>query len=451
MSDPTSLKVAPGLPAVLAGVLVAVAVTVGATWSGATVRLATAALIAVLVAGWITSVHPRVVIVAFAVVLSATPYLKLPATTIPLLLVLCVAVWVALIFLEDTHARVGVPEFLLVGFVAVAGLSVLATSPSKDALLEYVAWVAATSVLVPIRLLPPPERRVLIATFVAGCSVASVIGILLLIADPFGTMLSRLTFLGYRLVGGNAQYVPGAEANSLRLTGTYVEPNIAGLVLAVGLLAAVAWCRGWLRVLAVVAIGAGVTMTLSRSAIATVALAALLVALTGPARRRVALLGVGALAAVAGLATPVVRERLLSSFGPNDTGSLARRLAFEEFWTSLDGRWWWGLGWDREEFRSVAVGRALNFVANAPLLTIYRGGAVLGAVAVVILLCLVIRSLTQLGRGFEAAVFAAGVIGFCLVALQLDFPVVIQHPAIAVFSLLIGLSLGAPPDAEGTP
>ena len=43
-----------------------------------------------------------------------------------------------------------------------------------------------------------------------------------------------------------------------------------------------------------------------------------------------------------------------------------------------------------------------------------------------------------------------GVIGIVLVALQLDFPIVIQAPATALFSFLVGLSLAPhPPDPPG--
>jgi hypothetical protein len=90
----------------------------------------------------------------------------------------------------------------------------------------------------------------------------------------------------------------------------------------------------------------------------------------------------------------------------------------------------------------------VNFVANAPLLTVYRGGLVLGGVAVLLLLVLVVRSLVAARGEFPDAVLACGVLAFCLVALQLDFPAVIQPPATAVFSLLVGLSLWARPKGE---
>lgn len=419
-------------------------VVVGMAAGGPRVQLGLLAVLAALVAAWVTTVHPRVTLGAFALVLGLMPYAKLPGTDAPLILVLAVGSWVALAFLPGVRIRPGWPEAALATVAVVALLSVVVTSPSPKALVEYAAWLAATSVAVPMRFLTAPARRVVVDALVAGAAVAAVLGIALLRFDPNGFFLARLSFVGYRPGADNAQYVPGSEQNALRLTGTYVEPNIAGLVLAVALLLAVAAYRGWLRVLLVVVIGAGLAMTLSRSALGTVVVAFGLVVLFGRGRQRWWLLGAGVVGSIGALAVPVVRERLLNSFGPHDTGSLARELAFSDFARSLGGHWVWGLGWDREEFRSQAVGRTVNFVANAPLLTVYRGGVLLGLVVAVLLLALVVRAVLRARGDFESAVLACGVAGFCLVALQLDFPVVIQHPATAVFSLLIGLSLGRP-------
>lgn len=417
---------------------------VGMTAGSATVQLGVVAVLTAFVAGWVTTVHPRATLAAFALVLGLAPYAKLPGTGAPLILVLALGSWVALAFLPGARIRPGWPEAALALVAGFALLSVLATSPSPKALVEYAAWLAATSVVVPMRFLTAPARRVVVDALVGGAAVAAVVGVALLRLDPNGFFLARLSFVGYRAGADNAQYVPGTEQNALRLTGTYVEPNVAGLVLAVALLLAVAAYRGWLRVLLVVVIGAGLAMTLSRSALGTVVVAFGLVVLLSRSRQRWWLVGAGLLGSVGALAIPVLRERLLNSFGPHDTGSLARELAFSDFAKSLDNHWIWGLGWDREEFRSQAVGRTVNFVANAPLLTVYRGGAILGLVVAVVLLVLVLRAVHASRGGFETAVLACGVAGFCLVALQLDFPVVIQHPATAVFSVLIGLSLGRP-------
>lgn len=430
---------------VLAAVIVGVPVlVVGMAVGGPTIQLLIIAALAALVAAWVTTVHPRVTLGAFALVLGLVPYAKLPGTGAPLILVLGLGCWVALAFLPGVRFRVGAPELFLGVFALVAAVSFLVTSPSTDSVLEYVSWLVATSVVVPMRFLTRDARRVVIGALVTGAALAAIAGVLLLRYDPLGYFLARLTVIGYHAGGGNAQFVPGVESNTLRLTGTYVEPNIAGLILAAGVLLAVAAYRGWLRVVLVAVIGAGLALTLSRSALGTVVVALGLVVLLGRGRQRAWLAGVGVAGALAVLATPVLRTRIFSSFGEHDTGSLARALAFTDYASSVQGHWLWGLGWDRPEYRSQSIGQTVNFVANAPLLTVYRGGVILGAVAVLILLVLVVRAGLQARRGFENAVLACGVAGFALVALQLDFPVVIQHPATAIFSVLVGLSLGHP-------
>jgi hypothetical protein len=143
---------------------------------------------------------------------------------------------------------------------------------------------------------------------------------------------------------------------------------------------------------------------------------------------------------------PVVRDRLLDSFGPNDRGSIDRVLSFRAFPDMMAGHWLWGLGWDREEFRNSAVGYATNYVANGPLVTIYRGGVVLGLVAVVVLGVLVVRSWSMAGRSFADSVVCCGVVAFVLVALQLDLPMVFAFPAVMTLSFLVAASLVPVPE-----
>lgn len=428
--------------AVLAVIVLGVPVLVGAFIPGSTsVRIGIVAALLALVAGWITTVHPRITLGAFAFVLGFAPYAKLPGLEAPLVLVLGVGIWVALAFLPGVRLRPGWPEAVL-GVVAVVALvSVLVTDPSPRALLEYAAWLVATAVVVPVRHLTAAGRRVVVRTFVAGAAAASLIGIVLLRIDPDGRLLARLSVVGYRPEGGNAQFVHGVEGESLRLTGTFVEPNIAGLVLAVALLLALATSRGALRAVLVTVIGLALALTLSRSALGTALVAIGLVALVARGRQRGFVVAAGVGAAVLLLAVPVLRERLLTSFTPYDTGSTARGQALGGFADAVAGHWWWGLGWDRMEFRDTAVAWKVNVVANAPLLTLYRGGLVLAGVTGLGLVALVLRLLVVDRGRFEEVVLACGVAAFCLVALQLDYPVVTQAPATAVFSLLIGLSL----------
>ncbi len=412
---------------------------------GRTARLTVLVLVAGTIAAYVATVHPLATFRLFALILAVVPYMHVPGTGIPLLLVLSVGIWVSLVSLRGVDFRPGWPEVWMAAIAAVALLSVLATGVSKGSLIEWIAWIAATAVVIPIRFLPESARASVIRTFVLGTAAAAVVGIALVILDPSGQFLGRLSFVGYDATGNNVQLVPGTEVNTIRLTGTFVEPNIAGLILTVGLLLALAHFRRAPRVLLTVVIGAALLLTLSRAALATVVVAIVLLVLISGGRRRGQLLLAGAAAGLGSLAIPTVRERLFNSFGPSDTGSIARALAFQDFPQQLSGHWWWGLGWDREEFRDPVVGRMVNFVANAPLLTIYRGGLVLGGLLVAVLIVIVLRSLVASRRSFPDSVVCCGVIGLTLVALQLDFPVVIQPPATAVFSFLLGISLAAHP------
>jgi hypothetical protein len=60
--------------------------------------------------------------------------------------------------------------------------------------------------------------------------------------------------------------------------------------------------------------------------------------------------------------------------------------ALHNFPHQLSGHWVFGLGWDRPEFRSGQAAQSLNYVSNAPLLTVYRGGIITGLVFVAVLL-----------------------------------------------------------------
>jgi hypothetical protein len=363
--------------------------------------------------------------------------------------VLAVGAWVALAFVPGVRFRPGAPELWLLALAATALLSVMATGVSRTSVKELVAWLAATAIVVPVRFLPAAARAITVRVFVLSTAAASVLGIVLVRIDPYGVILERLTIAGYREGKTNVQKVGGTEDITTRLTGTFVEPNIAGLVLVAGLLLAVAYFRGPIRAALVVVIGAGLMLTLSRAAIATAVVAGVLLVLRTPGRRRITIVTAGLVAGLGALSIPSVLDRLRDSFGPSDTGTIARDLALQEFPRAMEGHWIWGLGWDRDEFRVASVGRVINYVANGPLVTIYRGGLILGIVAVIVLVVLVLRSWIAARRSFEDAVVCCGVIGIVLVALQLDFPIVIQAPATAVFSFLVGLSLAPhPPGAS---
>lgn len=389
---------------------------------------------------YVAAVHPLAVFGALAAVLGFAPFTHVPGTEVPMLLVLAVGVWGAGMFMPGLKPRPGWCEASVLALAAVASLSVLLSGLSGSALIEYVAWVAATAVVIPIRFLPAEARQMTARVFVLGTAAAALVGLVLWV-EPQGVVARLLSFTGVDPQTPNVQLVEGSEAVSTRLNGTYLEANIAGFILAAGILLALAFFDGWLRVALVVVIGGGLLLTLSRSALATVAVALVLLVLRTGGRQRRTLIMAGAVGALTVLAIPRVRSRLLDSFGPTDTGSAARLEALQDFAGRMDGNWAWGLGWARPEFRDADINRAANLVANTPLATLYRGGVILGCLVVVLMIALVIRSWVNAQRSFADAVVCCTVIAFVVVALQLDYPVVLQASATVTMSMVVGLSM----------
>jgi hypothetical protein len=409
-----------------------------------TIRTIIMAAAVVAIAAYVAVVHPASIFVAMAAVLGAVPYMHVPGTNVPLLLVLAVGLWAAMVFLPGVDARPGWPELWVLLLASTAVLSVVATDLSRGSLVEYAAWLAATAVVVPLRLLPVAVRVRTVRTFVVSTAFGAAVA--MLIRADFGDALSGpLSVAGYD-PERNVQYVYGSDSISTRLSGTFLEPNVAGLILAAGVVLAIAYFHGSVRIALVAVIGTGLLLTLSRAAMASLIVAGLVVVLRAPVRR-FATIVVSLLGALAALVIPVVRLRLVESFGPSDMGTIARLDALREFPRLMEGHWIWGLGWDRAEFRSGTVGRAVNYVANAPLVTIYRGGLIVGIIAILVALGIVWHSWVKAGRSFEDAVVCGGVIGFVLVAMQLDFTIVLTAPATTVFSLLVAMSLTHAPES----
>lgn len=429
-------------PLTTAGIAVAVTVLVvlGSLAGGPIVRVFALAGVAVMIGAYVAATHPLAIFGAFAAVLGFAPYVHLPGTDVPMLLVLSVGIWVALASVPGVDVRPGWCEMWVVALAAVALLSVVATQASADSLTEFVAWVAATATVIPIRHLPSAARTMTIQVFVSGAAAASAVGMLLLL-DPRGIVARVLTFTGIDPDRPNVQVVAGSQMVSTRLNGTYFEANVAAFILAGAFLLALAYTTGRVRVLVAVVIGAGLLLTLSRTGLATVVIALVLLILrTGGRRRnRMALVGIAGIAAA--VAVPAVRHRLLDSFGSTDTGTAARVKALRDFSSAMDGHWVWGLGWDRPEFRDSALAFKANIVANTPLATSYRGGVILGGLVVAVMIVLVVRSWRYASRGFGEAVVGCAIIGFVTVAMQLDYPAVTQPSATVLISMLIALSM----------
>jgi hypothetical protein len=138
------------------------------------------------------------------------------------------------------------------------------------------------------------------------------------------------------------------------------------------------------------------------------------------------------------MTVPAIYRRIATSFGSQDRGAIDRAAGYESYVYSMKGGWWFGLGWGRPEFTDEVLGTKTNYIANSPLLSIYRGGIFVGIAFVLVLVAgLVLAYRNSRESPWESGVIGAIFVGFALVGLQLDFPVVTIAPLTMVWAVLI--------------
>ena len=394
---------------------------------------------------------PTPVVIVFGVVLGAVPFAVVPGIG-PAVLVLAVAIWVVVALHLRTKWTPHVVEMGVLVLLLTSAVAVAVTADSARHLSEFVKWAVATAVIFPLFHLGATARRRFLLAYVGGATTGGAISLILLVFDRSGTALAPLAPFGYGAVGpsGTTLRTVDLDGRSItRLAGLYVDPNIAGLFMVVALALALALTRGRALGLTAPILAVATVASLSRSAIATVVMAGILFVAVHSlsARARSLALGAGAVACLGALGVPAVRERFLASFGSTDRGADDRMRALENFVPSMQGDWWFGKGWGAIELIDEVAGYNANFVANTPLLTLYRGGMIVGLTFLVLLVLIAAVSVRRL-RSSDARVATIGAtaLAVVLVALQLDFPVVTIAPVTMVFGVLIVATVTAPVD-----
>lgn len=430
------------LVAVAALALPALAMIVSSDASIA-LRLAAALTIALPLGLWVAIRAPLVMYRLFAVVLGAIPFGTLPGFPLPLVLLLGVSIGAtAVIQLPQQRGRAfSALDWSIVVLVVLSAASMIVNLSTSFDVTEFAKWLIATTAALALLRLDSNGLRAVARSYVWATAAAALFALYLLVFDSSGSRLSLLSFFGYGTTGGdNLRYVFDASGSTVRLTGTYVDPNVGGLFLFVGVLLALAHFRGVQRLALTGLLGAAMALTLSRAAIFSTLVAILVLFAVQRLRfdKKLGLFSVLATGAGALLLIPAVQNRLLASFGTFDRGTTDRVDALRDFPKLMDGHWLFGLGWGRIEFRDGAAGVAVNYVANAPLLTVYRGGVIVGLAFVAVLIVALVMSWRGLRTSrFDVGIVGAGFVGFALVALQVDFPVVTIAPVTALFSLLL--------------
>lgn len=384
---------------------------------------------------------PAVLAVLPGIVLGFMPFAAIPGTGAPLVVLLAIV----LIPLAMAHPSTRLPRLGPIGvtvivFLAVSAVSMLAGFNGFAAVWEYVKWAIATSVTLIALRMADRLRRTVMRAFVVAAAAGAVVTMGMLVVDPAGSWVERFGFLGY---GGsaavNSRTVVVGGSEMLRASGLYVDPNSAGLVFLMAAGIAGTAFSGLMRLAMITVLVAGVAGTLSRSAIVSVIVAMIVLVVVSrlDAGRRLLLVSAGAAALAAVLFIPALSSRLLDSFGGRDVGASARADALANYPSQMDGAWLFGHGWYLREFWDPVYGFHVNYAANAPLVTVYRGGVLVGLVFVVLLLLALIVAVRAMRRAHDGAGVLGGVLfGLVFIAFQLDFPVVTM-PALAMCFALV--------------
>lgn len=408
-------------------------------------------LVGLLVGAYIGLFHPLWLYWGFAITLAGLPFGTVPGVRVPLYLLFAAAIVLAAAIYRSPERRFAGMEKAILVFVALAAVSVVVTSLSLGGLYQYVKWAIVSLAAVALMRLSNNDLERFGRIFVVVSAVNAFWGLLMVTVDkgqkslailkPFGYDISRVA-MGER--GGQDQLVNWAFApdgsRSIRLGGTWIAGNGAGLAFLVAIAICVLLFVGWQRFCMVLVMSIALLLTQSRQSMFTLFVAVLVVAVFHPMRPRYRWYAAGAFASliVVALSVPYIRPRLLTAFASSDPGGAARRASLSDFPGQMGGHWLFGLGWARPEFKSGMASYQLNLISNSPLLHVYRAGLVVGVAFVIVCLIGCVIAYRALGsRSFPFAFYGGVFIAFCLVALQLDHGTADVPQTILCFSVLL--------------
>lgn len=432
--------------------VVAVALCPLAAWAalgfGKLALYALLGVLALVIGAYIGLRHPLWLYWGMAVVLGGLPFAYFPGVHVPMYLLFAGGAALAALVHPTARSRLSKLEVAVVGLILASALSLVATGVSLPALLLYARWAIATVAVIALLRLSRENLARFGRIFVYAASANALLGIAMATVDQQQLLLRPFRIFGYGVGAGlresTALYVYSDEGRSigrtLRLGGTWILPNSAALALATALIMCLVLFEGWRRVCLSTVLVAALMLTLSRSLIFSVAIGLLLVLLFHAmrARDRQIALGLVGLGVVGALLTPQVRERILSTFSDDDFAANQRTEAIAEFPGHMAGNWVFGLGWGRPEFRSGQLAQSLNYVSNAPLLTVYRGGLVAGVMFVAVLIIGCVMAYRALrSPSLTHATFGGIFIGIALVANNLQQSVVDMPQMTLTFSVLL--------------
>jgi len=406
--------------------------------------LAIGGLLATAIAVYIGMRHPLWLVYIMAVTVTALPFGSFPGVHLPIYLVCGAGSLLALLLYPRAVQRHSSLMSAVLILILLSGLSMVVTFAGPINIVDFAKWGVATGALFVLLALPNDELVKVGKAIVYACTFSGVMGAISVAQGTTKWVFKPFTILGYR-TDDHFYYTGATSANGgsptggrfnlgqnsetfQRLGGMWTDPNAAGIGLVIGLSMAAILFVGWQRIGLMAILSACIVLTLSRAALISVlgGTALVFVFHNMRARDRQIMIGTLFVAASAALSIPSVRLRLTSSLGENDAGAADRIDAIREFPMRLGNHWIFGRGWSLREFKDGPYAFAQNFVSNAPLIAVHRGGLVAGLsfVAVIVVGCVVASRLVRspsLPHAFYGGVFIA----FSVIALNLDHPVVV--------------------------
>ena len=422
-----------------------------------------AGVMAMVVGVYIGLRHPLWLYWGLAVVIGALPFAYMPGVHAPLYLVFAAGVVLAAVIHTSERTTLSRLEIAVVLLVLTAGVSVVATGLSLGAIMLYIQWSIATLTVIALLRLSRENLARFGQVFVYSVTVNALAGIAMATVDKDQRLLKPLKIFGYGVGAELRQqtqlYVYTDEGTTIgrtiRLGGTWVLPNSAGLALVIGVVMCLVLFRGWLRASISLILLVALGLTLSRSMIFSVLAGLVLVLLfhSMRARDRQLAIGVMALAGATLFLIPSVRDRLLSSFSDADTGRSARADSLAQLPRQMSGHWIFGLGWNRPEFKSGQLAQQVNYPSNAPLLTLYRGGIITALMLVVVLVIGCVMAYRAMrSPSLTDAVFGGAFIGVAVVSCNLQQSIVdmpqmtLTYSIFLAFMAYVDQSRRVPPD-----
>ena len=423
-----------------------VAVTLAATWlaisHGKLSMVGVVGALGLLVGVYVGIRHPLWFYWGLAAIMAGLQFGRIPGISLPIYLPLAFGAVVAS-FLHPRLARSMHPlEFAVLALILTSGLSVVATGLSPTSASLFIRWAIPSLVMLALVALSSENLARFGRIFAVVAALNALYGLYCVAFDPTNSSLKYLRVFGYNPEATAARFafVGRGDTGTVRLGGTWVDPNGAAVNLVLALALAILLLAGWQRVVVATVVAVGLTLTLSRGSTFSVVFGVLLVLVfhSMRVRNRAAMIGVIALVASAAMLTAPVRQRIVASFSSGDAGSAARADALRVFPGQMADHWGFGLGWARPEFIDPEFSYLFNLPSNAPLIALYRGGILvfIAFMAVVVIGCVVAyRALRS--DSTPNAIYGGIFIGICFVQMQLDHNVADVPQQVVLYSIFL--------------